>query len=109
MNVNDPPRGSEQLAADTLETPSQLSKEDLRKLVAITRSNGVKVTGWWIRGQPGIDVLNGVIQVTPQRVGDVVKELITVGGSRLRYDVFPLGIINPDVIQITLSTPEGGR
>jgi hypothetical protein len=93
-------RGSAVISDEMFARPSEVSKAALKQLIKIARSKGVTVEGWWTHGKPAIDVINGVLHVKPEMAGDIFRQLKVEG--------FPIGIINPELIEIRFSTP-GGR
>jgi hypothetical protein len=101
-------RGSAQISEEMFTRPSEVSKAALKQLIKIARTNGVTVEGWWTHGKPAIDVINGVLHVKPDIAGDVFRQLVMIDRVPLKVEGFPIGIINPDLIEIRFSTP-GGR
>jgi len=102
-------RGSAEMSEDMFGKPNEISRESIRKLIKVTRMSGAKLESWWIRGQPAIDVIFGSLQVKPDRAGDIIKELLTIRDLPLKCEGFPLGTINPELIQINFSTPGAGH
>jgi hypothetical protein len=100
-------RGSSEISEEMLGKPQEVSREAIRQLLKVSRSQGVKLQGWWIRGKPAIDVIHGVITVQPDRAGDVFNQLVMIDDLRLKVEGFPLGIIDPDVIQMHFSNQGG--
>ena len=103
--TSDPVRGSSQISEELLGTPSEISKQALKQLLSIARMKGVQIEGWWTHGKPAIDAVKGVLHVTPDVAGDVFRQLLTVDKAQLRVEGFPLGIINPELIEMRFSTP----
>jgi hypothetical protein len=101
-------RGSAVISDEMFARPSEVSKAALKQLIKIARSKGVTVEGWWTHGKPAIDVINGVLHVKPEMAGDIFRQLVTVDRVPLKVEGFPIGIINPELIEIRFSTP-GGR
>jgi len=100
-------RGSALISDELFGKSSEVSKAALKQLLSIARTNGVHVHGWWTYGKPAIDVINGVIHVKPEIAGDIFRKLLTVEHLPLKVEGFPLGIINPELIEIRFSTPGG--
>ena len=101
-------RGSSEMSEEMFGKPSEISRDSIRQLLKVTRMSGAKLDSWWIRGKPAIDVIVGSMSVKPDRAGEILKELLTIKGLPLKCDGFPLGTINPELIQINFSTPGGG-
>ncbi len=101
-------RGSEMLSDEMFGKPSEISKASLKQILKVTRASGVNLHGWWTYGKPAIDVVTGVIHVKPDIAGKIFQELATIEKLPLKVEGFPLGIINPELIEIRFSTP-GGR
>ena len=95
-------RGSAKLGA---------TAESLEKALAAAKVS-YKIERWWKYGQPAIDLVRGVINVTNiADAGKVVQELVALQGKiQVGLEVFPYGIINPEGvhINISLNQPAGG-
>lgn len=101
-------RGSEAISEEMFGRSSEVSKHALKQLLNITRTEGVALDGWWTHGIPAVDGVWGVITVKPKVAGDIFRQLVTIDKLPLKVEGFPLGIINPELIEIRFSTP-GGR
>lgn len=101
-------RGSEELSEEMFGRPSEVSKAALKQLINVTRTSGAKLEGWWTHGKPAIDIVFGVIHAKPDVAGNVIRDLLTINKLPLKVEGFPIGIINPELIEIRFSTP-GGR
>jgi|GEM_PF-2386166 len=101
-------RGSALISEEMFGKSSEVSKAALKQLVAIARTNGVNLHGWWTHGKPAVDAVNGVMHVKPDVAGDIFRQLLTVENLPLKVEGFPIGIINPELIEIRFSTPGGG-
>jgi hypothetical protein len=64
-----------------------------------------KIERWWKYGQPAIDQITGVINVTDfAHVGTVVQQLAAQQGKlQVTLEVFPYGIINPEGVHINFN------
>jgi hypothetical protein len=98
-------RGSSSISEEMFGHPSEVSKHALKQLLGIARSKGVTLEGWWTHGKPAIDAVRGVLHVQPEVAGDIFRQLMSVDRLPLRVQGFPLGIINPELIQLRFSTP----
>lgn len=95
-----PVKAARQIELERWNTRGMVLPEDgLRKLLALSDMEGVKVVHWQTHGQPGPDVLRGRFQVTPEVAGRLVERLISEE-ILLSLEVFPIGIPWPDVINI---------
>jgi hypothetical protein len=67
-----------------------------------------KIERWWKYGQPAVDLIQGVINVTNiADAGKVVQELVALQGRlQVGLEVFPYGIINPEGVHINVSLNE---
>ena len=101
-------RGSAEISEEMFGKPSEVSKQSLKQLLNVTRASGVSLHGWWTHGKPAIDIVNGVIHAKPDMAGKIIQELLTIDRLPLKVEGFPLGTINPELIEIRFSTP-GGR
>lgn len=101
-------RGSSEMSEEMFGKPSGVSKKALKQLLTVTRASGVNLHGWWTHGKPAIDVITGVIHAKPNAAGKIIQELLTINELPLKVEGFPLGTINPELIEIRFSTP-GGR
>lgn len=101
-------RGSSEMSEEMFGKPSEVSKKALKQLLTVTRASGVNLHGWWTHGKPAIDVITGVIHAKPNAAGKIIQDLLTINELPLRVTGFPLGTINPELIEIRFSTP-GGR
>ena len=98
-------RGSNQISEDLFGKPSEVSRDALKQLLNITRMKGVTIEGWWTYGKPAIEAVRGVLHVKPEVAGDVFRQLLIVDKAQLRVEGFPLGIINPELIEMRFATP----
>ncbi|MBC8063660.1 MAG: hypothetical protein H7Y17_02425 [Chlorobia bacterium] len=80
----------------------------MKQLLTVTRSSGANLYGWWTHGKPAIDIVNGIIHAKPNVAGKIIQDLLTIDKLPLKVEGFPLGTINPELIEIRFSTP-GGR
>lgn len=101
-------RGSSEMSEEMFGKSSEVSKQALKQLIGVTRASGVNLHGWWTHGKPAIDVITGVIHAKPDMAGKIIQELLTINKLPLKVEGFPLGTINPELIEIRFSTP-GGR
>jgi hypothetical protein len=101
-------RGSEEMSEEMFGRPSEVSKAALKQLLNVTRAKEVSLLGWWTHGKPAIDIINGVIHAKPNVAGKIIQDLLTIDKLPLKVEGFPLGTINPELIEIRFSTP-GGR
>jgi hypothetical protein len=98
-------RGSSAISEEMFGKPSEVSKQALKQLLDIGRANGVTLEGWWTHGKPAIEAVRGVLHVKPDVAGEIFRRLVTVDKVPLRVEGFPLGIINPELIELRFSTP----
>lgn len=75
--------------------------DELAEALALA-GDDYRILRWWKYGQPGIDLIRGVLEVTPDRLGEVATSLVKLHGEEMnvRFEVFPYGIINPDVLRV---------
>ena len=93
MNQED--RGSAKLGA---------AAESLEKALSAAKVS-YTIERWWWYGQPAIDRIQGVINVTKfADVGKVVQELAAKQGKlQIGMEVFPYGLVNPDGVRINFN------
>jgi hypothetical protein len=67
-----------------------------------------KIERWWKYGQPAIDQIKGVINVTNiAEAGTVVQQLVALQGKlQVGLEIFPYGIINPEGVRINVNIDE---
>jgi hypothetical protein len=102
-------RGSDWLRENWSGEGRFVREEDLKQIIELARADGIDLTHWWIRGQPAPEAILGTFQVKPEEASRVVGELL---GARLRFrlDVFPYGIVDPEVVHIRFESGGlGGR
>ena len=96
-------RGSAKLGA---------TAESLEKALGAAKLN-YKIERWWKYGQPAVDQIQGVINVTNiADAGAVIQQLIALQGRlQVGLEVFPYGIVNPEGVHINvnLNEPVGGE
>jgi len=97
-------RGSTKLKRGLVMDSNPLPAHSLEELVALTKVRGVKLQRWWIKGQPRPDALAGTVQVKHAQAAGLIEKLIGMEDLRLRLDIFPYGIPNPDVVVINFET-----
>jgi len=85
---------------DLLGPATKLSDDTLKKMVALVRRDGVTLRNWWIYGQPAPDAVEGVLEVSPNLAPGIVKELLELPKLQTRLDIFPIGIVIDDRLQI---------
>lgn len=101
-------RGSSEFSEEMFGKTCEVSRESLRHLIKVTRSQGAILDNWWIRGIPAIDSVVGSVRVKPDLAGSLIQELLTINGLRLKLEGFPIGIPNPEFIQVNFETPGMG-
>ena len=86
--------------------------EDLAKALSLAEDE-YTIRRWWKYGQPVIDSIRGSIEVDPSGFGKVAGSLIDLHGQgiQVRFEVFPYGIVAPDLLRIDLALERnvGGR
>ena len=80
------------------------SVESLEKALAAAQVQ-YKIERWWKYGQPQIDLIKGVVNVTNVAdAGKVIQEFIGLQGKvQVGLEIFPYGIINPEGVRIAVS------
>jgi hypothetical protein len=84
--------------------------ESLEKALAAAKVS-YKIERWWKYGQPAIDLIKGVINVTSvAEAGRVVQELIGQHGGKtqVNLEIFPYGITNPEGVRIHVALEQQG-
>lgn len=91
-------RGSAKLGAAT---------ESLRETLAAARLN-YTIERWWKYGQPAVDRVSGVINVTNLAdASRILQEFIALQGRlQVGLEIFPYGIIDPDGVRINFNVDE---
>lgn len=78
------PRGSATLSAKQL--------AELRKIA----DSGGRLVHWFPKGQPVPDAIFGGVITPRDKLGATIDRLASVKELGIRFDVFPLGIVNPE-------------
>src|SRR5262249_3197023 len=82
----------------------ELSHEDLHLAIDTARTS-YKIERWWKYGQPAIDQIVAVLNITaPQQAGSVLGGLANLHSSdrQVNFDVFPYGIPVIDGVRVQL-------
>jgi hypothetical protein len=97
-------RGSDKLIRQ-LFGGSQVTKEALTKAVSAAQASGFSIVRWWWKGQPAIDQIFATLHVQPDTAGRTIEGLLDAHSSEVQVglEVFPYGIIRPDLVQISVT------
>lgn len=89
---------------------SDPSDDQLREALQVAREE-YRVLRWWKYGQPAVDVVKAKLDVQPDRVGEVLADLVQQqgGGLQVTLDVFPYGLPALDglVVDVTMERALG--
>lgn len=97
-----PMRGSEELLKRLDNGGATLDVKQIRELVRVTDSAGVRVLDWQIFGQPGIERLRASLQVEPKQLPDLVTSVLKLNELRVNWKIFPKGIPVIDHFQVDI-------
>ncbi len=107
MDQSKKSRGSEQLF--------EMSNEDddaqsLSRAIGGARAS-YELKWWWKYGTPAIDRIKGGVHVKPEHIGETLKQFLDLNTREVQVgiEVFPLGIVNPDLFQVNLELRRAGR
>lgn len=78
----------------------KLSPANLKTLQSIASQNG-KLVYWLPKGQPVPDTILGSVIAKRAQLGAAIDKLAAVPGVNIRFEVFPLGITNPEEFLVT--------
>lgn len=82
---------------------ASLDKELLRESAEISATlSKYGLKEWCIYGQPGPDGTCGKFHVQPAQLGAFVNEISNFKNSLINFDVFPLGIIDPELYEVNM-------
>lgn len=95
-------RGSEELLKRLDKGGATLDMKQIRELVRVTDSDGIRVLDWQIFGQPGIDRLRASLQVEPRQLPDLVTSVLKLNELRVNWKIFPKGIPVIDRFQVEI-------
>ncbi|MEM9215903.1 MAG: hypothetical protein AAGD25_16360 [Cyanobacteria bacterium P01_F01_bin.150] len=95
-------RGSERIL-ERIGQPDVISDETLKGIINVAREFDVEILDWCQYGQSGIDGVCGKFQVMPDRAGSFIQELISIPNWACRLDIFPLGITDPNAINVDIT------
>ena len=102
-------RGSDKLLESLIGTGgTELSKQQLRKMIELTRGSGAKIIDWWELGQPAPEWVGGAAVIDRGQVGRLVEGLLAAG-PRIVLDGFPFGIPDPRelIVKFQVSQQQG--
>src|ERR1051325_2824132 len=99
-------RGSEKLLARLCGAEGTVTDEALGKAVNEAQQAGIKIVRWWWKGQPAIDHITQVLELSPGSVGSTIENLIRLGGNQraINLEVFPWGVPAIDRVHVTINT-----
>jgi hypothetical protein len=90
---------------------SDPSDRELQEALRVAREE-YRVLRWWKYGQPAPDVIKAKLDVPPDRVGEVLTDLVQQQGNGLQVtlDVFPYGVpaFEGLVVDVTMERAVGG-
>ena len=92
-------RGSQRMIEERIGPKTEIAEADIRRLIELSKAEGVRIVDWMDLGTPAPDVISGIFQVEPAMARDIVSRLMETDG-RLVLKVFPRGIPFPDVLDI---------
>ncbi|WP_198372376.1 hypothetical protein [Roseomonas rosulenta] len=94
---------------DDLLKAREISKESLRKLIAIAEHGEMRLVNWERFGQPPIiDRVVATLEGPVKMAGQVVDGIYATAGLRARIrDIFPKGIPRPDILRIEVEVGPG--
>jgi hypothetical protein len=98
-----PERGSERMLKQR--TISEKELERLWKLIDDQKE--VRLVHWWLKGQPAFDEIYGTVRMPPAAAGSFIGALLEFDALRLRFDVFPYGVIAIDEIAVSFEQAAG--
>jgi hypothetical protein len=98
-------RGSERILEHLFGAGSPVSRDELAKAVAAAQDQGFKIVRWWWKGQPAIDQIKAVLQLTREQLGSAVQQILDsqTAETQVGVEVFPLGIPKPEIMQLDLT------
>jgi hypothetical protein len=86
-----------------------ISEDALKRIYSMAEIDGVKLIDWWWLGQPAPDVVGGTFQVDPSALGTIVSNLALQNEVRLNLQIFPYGIVNPELVNVEFVSQGGER
>lgn len=100
-------RGSEQLFEMSGDDDGT---ESLSRAIGVARGS-YELKWWWKYGTPAIDRIRGGMHVKPEHIGETLKQFLDLNTREVQVgaEVFPLGIVNPDMFQVHLELRRTGR
>ena len=90
------------LATDGRTPEAQASARAARRW---KKASGFSIVRWWWKGQPAIDQIYATLHVQPDTAGRTIEGLLGAHSAEVQVglEVFPYGIIRPDLIQISVT------
>lgn len=104
-----PTRGSEELLKRLDKGGATLDVKQIRELVRVTDSDGIRILDWQIFGQPGIDRLRASLQVGPEQLPNLVTSVLKLNELRINWKIFPKGIPVIDHFHVEFENAGSGQ
>lgn len=83
-------RGSDQLLR---RTGKAIGDKEIEVLLATVRRVGGDITRWFPYGIPAVEKLTAAVQVSPERVGDLITGVLGIDALQAHsFRIFPRGI-----------------
>lgn len=99
-----PKAGSQLMLEQRFGKATQLSPDQIKQIVAALKSSDVDVLHVLTKGIPAVDTVSGTVRTKPEALGKLISQLVSV--NALGIEIFPMGIINPEVL-VNFRTLEG--
>ena len=95
-------KGSEELLKRLGKGGDTLDETQIRELVRVADTEGIRILDWNIYGQPGIDRLRTSLQVEPRQLTALVDSVLKLDKLRVNWKIFPKGIPVIDHFQVDI-------
>lgn len=92
-------RGSDRLRRE-LGSHCTFDQGQLDRVLEVLRENELKIVSWECKGQPQPDFFSGTVEVDARRLAKATEIIGLNLGERVKIELFPCGIPQPDVFRV---------
>ncbi len=96
--------GSAQMLEQRFGKHTQLSQDQINQILGALKEKDLEVLHVLTKGIPAVDTVSGTVRVKPEALAGLISKLVSV--NSLGIEIFPFGIINPEVL-VNFRTLEG--
>ena len=82
-----------------------LDERHLERLLSLAELDEVDLVEWFPRGIPAVDYIGGSFRTPRGQAPSLIAKILELEALRLRVEVFPYGIPNPEGFLVHFRTP----